>query len=236
MSFVRGTENTIPLFGVIEVATGEFMLDPPFVAGDVMISIDGSDFVNTSNLPTVRVDGHPELDLILTASESDGELITVRIKDQGNVWSGPSLLIRDENIATIVNQLAILNKLAKSYKVPTEADTPTHINITRGDAYDDVAWPKKSWNAGKDVDGKTWRFTLRKVSDDSVVVATSGTCSGELAEVELTSVQTNLLEVSEGFTDEERKTYKFDVEIEHSPTSFQTFRGTATVHEDQTRR
>ena len=134
--------------------------------------------------------------------------------------------------STLAKQDSILAKLSTTTQVFTDPDmaNPRKISIIRGDAYDGVSWPAKSWDVGRDINGKTFRFTIKDAIDGTVVFQSTGTGSGQLAAPTITSTQSLNLQATE--TGDE---YYWDIEIEYSATSFGTpLYGTVEVIDDVT--
>ncbi len=134
--------------------------------------------------------------------------------------------------STLAKQNEILAKLSTTTQVFTDPDmaNPRKISIIRGDAYDSVSWPAKSWDIGRDIDGLTFRFTIKDQIDGNVIFQSTGTGVGQVAAPVITSSQSLLLEKTE-VGDE----YYWDVEIEYTPTSFGTpLYGTVEVVDDVT--
>ena len=134
--------------------------------------------------------------------------------------------------STLAKQNEILAKLSTTTQVFTDPDmaNPRKITIIRGDAYDSVSWPAKSWDIGRDIDGLTFRFTIKDQIDGNVIFQSTGTGVGQVAAPVITSSQSLLLQKTE-VGDE----YYWDVEIQYTPTSFGTpLYGTVEVVDDVT--
>ncbi len=61
---------------------GNFRANPTLAAGDVTVDIDGGGFVNLLTLPTVTPAAGVRVSVVLAAAEMNGDIITVRFKDQ----------------------------------------------------------------------------------------------------------------------------------------------------------
>ena len=134
--------------------------------------------------------------------------------------------------STLAKQNEILAKLSTTTQVFTDPDmaNPRKITIIRGDAYDSVSWPAKSWDVGRDINGLTFRFTIKDQIDGNVIFQSTGTGVGQVAAPVITSAQSLLLQKTE-VGDE----YYWDVEIEYTATSFGTpLYGTVEVVDDVT--
>lgn len=72
----------VPLSLVDIAAAGRLKASPNIATGDFKVSVDGSAFVNTTNLPAVTPAGGKVVMLHLTADEMDGDTIAVVASDQ----------------------------------------------------------------------------------------------------------------------------------------------------------
>ena len=134
--------------------------------------------------------------------------------------------------STLAKQNEILAKLSTTTQVYTDPDmaNPRRITIIRGDAYDGVSWPEKSWDVGRDVNGLTFRFTIKDAIDGDVIFQSVGTGVGQVTAPSITSAQALALQATE-IGDE----YYWDIEIEYTATSFGTpLYGTVEVIDDVT--
>jgi hypothetical protein len=134
--------------------------------------------------------------------------------------------------STLAKQNEILAKLSTTTQVFTDPDmaNPRKITIIRGDAYDSVSWPAKSWDVGRDINGLTFRFTIKDQIDGNVIFQSTGTGVSQVAAPVITSAQSILLQKTE-VGDE----YYWDLEIQYSATSFGTpLYGTVEVVDDVT--
>jgi hypothetical protein len=63
---------------------GSFQVNPTIAAGDFTVDIDGAGFNNFATLPSVSPTGSEMVLLELSAAEFNGDVITLRAKDQTN--------------------------------------------------------------------------------------------------------------------------------------------------------
>lgn len=84
-------KNTIHTFAVGLVSQANAALlqaAPTLAAGDVKVSIDGGAFANLTNLPTVTPAAGKRVEVVLTAAEMNGDVITVLFSDAaGAEWN-----------------------------------------------------------------------------------------------------------------------------------------------------
>jgi len=135
--------------------------------------------------------------------------------------------------ATAANQTAIIAAISPITTVYNSQPASDVLSLVRGDAYDNQANNKLTWQASKDVSGEQVNFTVRDSLDQIVFdqdtdgVVTSAV--GSLVEVSLSTSVTGTLSPSEPI-------YRFDVEIEYSQDSRWTLvRGTVCVEGDESR-
>lgn len=215
---------TIRLPGVKDIVTGEFLLNPTFDAGDVMISLDAGPFVNTTNLPTVLVPSEsPIMDLELTTVEYDASGV-LRFEDLDEEWETFYVYNYEGYFDTkeVYDQLVnILNKLTLVSQVPIPENTTSQITIIRGDAYDNVSHDVITWDVDRNVDGLTYVATFKDEYEGIVLLSTSGVGIGTEIQLELTSDETELLPIttSSGLGN---RLPVFDIEVEMALNSYWT--------------
>lgn len=96
-------KNTAYTFGIGLVSrfTGQLQSAPTIAAGDVQVSIDGGSFTNLTNLPTATPPASTRVQVVLTATEMNGDVICVRFIDQaGAEWNDLQLEI-ETSVRTI---------------------------------------------------------------------------------------------------------------------------------------
>jgi len=82
--------------------TAVFKANPTIVAGDVVISIDGGDYANLTNLPAATPAGGKQVQVSLTAAEMTGYNISVIFSDQyGAEWCDHHTLIQTEFVPIV---------------------------------------------------------------------------------------------------------------------------------------
>ena len=69
----------------LRLPTGEFAVDPPVVAGDVLISLDGGAFIPVDAVPSV-VTGTAIARVALTAAETNADTVDLILTDPDGVW------------------------------------------------------------------------------------------------------------------------------------------------------
>lgn len=215
---------TIRLPGVKDIVTGEFLLNPTFEAGDVMISLDAGPFVDTTNLPTILVPGEsPIMDLELTTVEYDASGV-LRFEDLDEEWETFYVYNYEGYFDTkeVYDQLVdIMNKLTLVSQVPLPDNTTSQLTLIRGDAYDDVSRDKIVWDVDRDIDGKPYVATFKDEYEGLVLLSTSGVGVGTEIQLELTSAQTELLPITTALGLGARLPV-FDIEIEMDTNSYWT--------------
>ena len=215
---------TIRLPGVKDIVTGEFLLNPTFEAGDVMISLDAGPFVDTTNLPTILVPGEsPIMDLELTTVEYDASGV-LRFEDLDEEWETFYVYNYEGYFDTkeVYDQLVdIMNKLTLVSQVPLPLNTTSQLTLIRGDAYDDVSRDKIVWDVDRDIDGKPYVATFKDEYEGLVLLSTSGVGVGTEIQLELTSAQTELLPITTALGLGTRLPV-FDIEIEMDTNSYWT--------------
>lgn len=83
---IKGDAYTVST-PLIDAATGDFLLLPTLATGDFQISKDGGAYANLATLPTVTPSGGPAVEIALSATEMDADLITVYAADvAGTEW------------------------------------------------------------------------------------------------------------------------------------------------------
>ena len=68
MSIIKNQPNIVSI--PLRLPSGDFAIDPPVVAGDIQISLDGGAFANPAALPTVTA-GSAIARVALSAAESN---------------------------------------------------------------------------------------------------------------------------------------------------------------------
>ena len=128
--------------------------------------------------------------------------------------------------ATEAKQDQIIATLATKEFINTEQVQADLLVIVRGDSYDGVGNPAKTWDFGKSIDGWTVTFTIRNFDTDAVIHTSTGTASGNVATVALTTTHTTAMTVGD---------HKFDVQVDNGAGAIMTIYGLTQIIEDQTR-
>ena len=69
----------------LRLPSGDFAIDPPVVAGDIQISLDGGGFANPETPPTVTA-GSAIARVALSAAESNVDTVDIRCLDPDGAW------------------------------------------------------------------------------------------------------------------------------------------------------
>ena len=83
MSIIKNQPNIVSI--PLRLPSGDFAIDPPVVAGDIQISLDGGAFANPATLPTVTA-GSAIARVALSAAESNVDTIDIRCLDPDGAW------------------------------------------------------------------------------------------------------------------------------------------------------
>lgn len=122
LTFYISTLQTIS--GVVQGQGAQFQASPTIAAGDAKVSIDGGSFSNLSNLPTVTPPAGKTVQFSLTASEMNGDNISIVFSDQTSPAEWCDVLIQIRTYTRTFDDL-----LYSSYQiqdtVPADGVIPT---------------------------------------------------------------------------------------------------------------
>lgn len=150
-SYVTPKKNTEFIFYVglfSQANTKVLQSNPTLASGDVRVSIDGGAFANLTTLPTVAPASGKAVKVTLSASEMNGDNITVLFSDAaGDEWC--DLIVNIQTTAQQVDDLALASDMAigftesllgvvlSSGKIGETGNDITHIHLASLDYADD---------------------------------------------------------------------------------------------------
>lgn len=107
---IKNGGNTITIWTALEprVATGGFVANPTFEAGDAKISLDGGAFANLTNLPGAVPGGSKAVRIAIAPAELNADIIVIVLSDQnGAQWNDKIITIETvaANFDTIIGKL-----------------------------------------------------------------------------------------------------------------------------------
>lgn len=110
-----------------------FKVDPTIAAGDFQISIDGGAFANLATLPVVAPSGGRLVEIALSASEMDGDNVTVVAADQaGAEWSEEAWNIHPQTETILLQSIGMgMRSDLKTRLASTEGNLTTELGRLR---------------------------------------------------------------------------------------------------------
>ncbi len=159
-----------------------FLVNPGIVSGDWKVSIDNSAFTNLSNIPTINPAGSRLVEIQLTSTEMDGDVIVVQGISSANTFDDIMIVI-DTTTNTVDSGVALA---ANSIMDST-------YNRIRGTVQSDAGNSATQFktNLASSVDN---------FYNDMIVKFTSGALQGEVKFVTGYTGATNILYFVPGFT------------------------------------
>jgi len=191
-SYVTPKKNTEFIFyvGIPSQAGNIFQANPTLATGDVKVSTDGGALGNINTLPTVTPTAGKMVKVILSASEMNGDNVTIIFSDvAGDEWN--DLVI---NIQTTVQQIdslatsssvSSLNNLSATEVNSEVLDVLTVDTFSLSGKVAPTATPTmkeallsvyKDWRNKKEVTATEWKL----YADDGVTVDQKATISDDM--------------------------------------------------------
>lgn len=136
---VKGEAFTLYTMVVSQADTDIFQVNPTIAAGDFQRSIDDGAFANLTTLPTIDPAGSAQIKLQLSATEMNGDVITVWGNDAaGAEWC--DVFIQIFTGTTVWGGDDADTRTLTTATSPVTTLTGSNINIVRGDTLDlDIA-------------------------------------------------------------------------------------------------
>lgn len=146
--------------GVVQGQGAQFQSSPTIAAGDAKVSIDGGSFSNLTNLPTVTPPAGKTVQFSLTASEMNGDNISVVFSDQTSPAEWCDVLIQIRTYTRTFDDL-----FYATYQLPEIASADGTAPTVQQALYETLQFLTEKAVAGttvtvKKVDGSTQLMTF----------------------------------------------------------------------------